>query len=728
MINNLPNNFNFKAYKLINHDLFYMSNIELKSHFIKYGINENRMYSYNLINNIPDDFNPIIYKKLYNDLINLDGTQLLDHYINYGINEKRQYIETLPLTYILNNDIYDILNDQLTNLFNKYKCSNINDRLKISNNNTIINNHLFENKSILNIKYDNFKNLIFNKNYLNKNLKSNNYDNFNIYHNKNGNLKNHILILNENNIYFDEIILNVHYHIISDTVDYKYKLPLNNFINNINEIEYIIFENSDNLIKNNIFLLELNNYENLLDFLSKKITLLRICIPTFDSLNSRLVEYYSFNNIENDFLWEIKMDKYLCEKFILDNYHIFIYYCYNLIYSVTSRTDLIRHLFLYKYAGLYFDLSVKIINKNFLDLINEFDFITCRDEDYDSLQNGILYIKNKISIISEKMILEILSGVFNKICNENNNKSYIYQQDPICDVFFYGPSSLFKIYIDVRENIKCKLLNTYLSKKEKINDNHYEFEAYSIDKDTNTSYLQVKYIGYNEDIRSNTKNTHYSYNYSIQKYFYSTFNIFDKILIINLEHRKDRKKEMKDELNKFLIENDKIVFIDAIYNKDDRSFGCTLSHLKCIEYAIENNLNNVLILEDDCCFENNIDLINYELLKFIKCNISWDVLLFNLSEHGPPISIKTNINNIYKSLWSQSASAYAINKSFFNKRLHNLIKIIENNSGPHDFYWNENRYNENWFIIKNILSFQRPSYSDIENSNVDYKINYDNIL
>ena len=326
------------------------------------------------------------------------------------------------------------------------------------------------------------------------------------------------------------------------------------------------------------------------------------------------------------------------------------------------------------------------------------------------------------------MILEILSGVFNNICNENNNKSYIYEQNPINDVFFYGPTSLFKTYNDVHKNIKCKLLNTYIFKKEEIRYHHFEFEGYSIDKESNIKYLQVKYIGYNEDIRNNTKNTHYSYNYIIQKYFYSTFNIFDKILIINLEHRKDRKKEMEDELNKFLIESDKIIFIDAVYNKDNGSIGCIMSHLKCINYAIENNLNNILILEDDCCFENNIELINSELLKFIKCNINWDLLLFSFSEHGPPISLKTNINNVYKSLWSQSAACYAINKSYFKKLLNNIESNIQKNLGPYDFYWNKDRHIDNCFFIKNTLGYQRISYSDIENNNVNYKSNYDNLI
>ena len=163
-------------------------------------------------------------------------------------------------------------------------------------------------------------------------------------------------------------------------------------------------------------------------------------------------------------------------------------------------------------------------------------------------------------------------------------------------------------------------------------------------------------MGYNEDIRSFTKNTHYSDNWNKGLHFYSPLNYLDKILIINLKHREDRKDEMLQELNKFQIEKDKIIFIEAVYNKEDGALGCTASHIKCMEYALNNNLDNVLILEDDYDFCKNINLFNIELTKFLTSNVNWDVLLLNISEHGPPLNIKTDLNIVHINLWSHSVA------------------------------------------------------------------------
>ena len=377
-------------------------------------------------------------------------------------------------------------------------------------------------------------------------------------------------------------------------------------------------------------------------------------------------------------------------------------------------------MFLYKYSGCYFDLSIKILNKKFLELLNEFEFISSRDEDHNSIQNGILYIKNKYSKISEKFILEVLSGVLNYNSNENNKLSFLYNQNPSNDPFFYGPITLFKIYDEEKNKAKYKLLNTYLNEKKQISEYHWEVESKSIDKYNNIDYLQVKYIGYNKDIRSFTKNIHYSESFKKGLHFYSSLNYLDKILIINLKHREDRKNEILQELNKFQIEKDKIIFIEAVYNKEDGALGCTASHIKCMEYALNNNLDNVLILEDDYDFCKNINLFNIELTKFLASNVNWDVLLLNMSEHGPPLNIKTHLNDVYINLWSHSAAAYIMKKSIFKDRIINLRNSLNSGKGPHDFHWNNLRLKYDWYINKKILGYQRESYSDIEKNIVNY--------
>lgn len=714
--------------KLSSYDNSIFSEYELYYNYIKtykknvYKINKNLLY---------EDIN---LKEL--DIINNNYQFIADHH--YQSRESEDYkIDNLIEENIIviknfgeNALSYNLFNDlinQIENIFTNYNCNISKDRIKIINKNTKINNLLKTNNSITNIDYCNFYDIILKKNYLDNNLRYSDYSKYNMFHNKKGNLKNHILLYIDNNEFLDEIILNINYTIISDNLpEYKYTILTKKYQGKETEIEYIIYDNSTLLNVLEIIKIDTNKSERLDIFLSKKIPLLQICIPNFNNLPQNLINHYNSWNI--NFFWNIKFDKYLSEKFIKNNFHYYLYLCYSLIYSVTAQTDLIRHLFLYKFSGCYFDLSIKLINTDFLKLINESDFITSRDENHDSLQNGILFIKNKKSNISEKFILEILSGVINYNTNTNNKTSKFYNYNPSHSPFFYGPTTLFKIYNEIKDNLKCKILNTYFKKKIVINNNHWEFKAISKDTNNQKEYLQVKYIGYNKDIRNSTNNKHYSENWYNNLHFNSPLNYFDKILIINLKHREDRKKEMLEQLNRFNINKDKVIFIDAIYNKENGALGCTASHIKCLEYSIKNDLDNVIILEDDYNFIKQIDLFNNELIKFLIYNINWDVLLLNMSEHGPPINIKINIDNVYLNLWSHSAAAYILKKSIFKDRLINLKKSLYSGLGPHDFHWNNLKIKYNWYVIKNILGSQRASYSDIEKKKENIIDNTENIL
>lgn len=640
--------------------------------------------------------------------------------------------EQIEKNKLLNNfNLKDIthkfsLYDQINNLFYNYNCNIAEDRIKIIKHNNKINQEIRENNII--IKTESTQNSI---KKLRDNFYKNNeyvdYSKYNILCNNKGSLKNHILLLVDNEDIFDEIILNVNYTIISDDFkNYNDIHPLNMFKKRINQIQYIIYKNSKkDKIKG---IIEKTDEIKRLDlFLSNKIPLLQICLPSFENIPLRLKKHYESNN-DFDIFWNIKLDKNLCETFIKDNYQDNVYFCYSLIYSATSRTDLIRHLFLYKHGGCYFDLSIRIINENFIKLLRYFEFISCRDADYDILQNGILYIKNKKSIICEKFILEILSGVLNYNSNENNKLSFLYNQNVIHDPFFYGPNTLFKVYDEEKNNYKCKLLNTYIDEKVQKSKYNCECVSRSIDKMDRNEYFKVKYIGYNEDLRNFTLNKHYSENWKKGFHFYSPLNYLDKILIINLKHREDRKNEILQELNKLQIEKDKIIFIEAVYIKENGALGCTASHIKCIEYALNNNLENVLILEDDYDFCKDINLFNIELTKFLISNVNWDVLLLHISEYGPPINIKTDFNDVYVNLWSHSAAAYILKKNIFKDLIMNYKKSLNSGKGPLDFHWNNLRLKYNWYANKKIIGYQRESYSDIEkniaNHTIDLNIHF----
>lgn len=632
--------------------------------------------------------------------------------------------ENLELVKCLNIANYNYYFSYVKNLFENYNCTKIEDRLKIININNNINSYLKMNQNIFHINYIDYIDIITKNTFLEKNLQKNkNYnDETKIYHNISG-IKNHILILCEDN--FDELILNRNYKIVSDLdINYDKIIKTKNF-KDYENCEYIIFnENCINVEK------YFNLSISLKKMIEQKITLLQISFPNFENYNERFINYY--DSISNyDIFWIVRLDEYLIEKFIKNNYHVYVNYVYNLIYSTSFKTDLVRYLFLYKFGGCYFDLSIKIISDKFINLFEKYDFISSRDEKHDLLQNGILYLKNSQSALLKDFIIEILSGVCNEILNNKNDLSLIFLQKPSHDAFFFGPTTLFKLYNKYKNILNCKILETYPEKKIKNNElnTKCEIESYAIEPETNEKYLQVKYIGYYEDLynKKYNSNEHYTNNCTNNLYYKSCFEIFDKILIINLKHRTDRKNHMLNEFKKISISKNKIMFIDAIYDINGAR-GCTQSHIKCIEYAIDNNLNNVLILEDDYMFANDLKNLNKNLLNFLLSKTNWDGILFNFSEHGPPVNLKTNLHNVYKNLWSNSTAGYAINKSMFKELLNNYKKTLYQDKGPLDFYWNNLKLTYDWFVIKQTLGTQIESYSDIEKENIKYNFNYDDFL
>ena len=71
------------------------------------------------------------------------------------------------------------------------------------------------------------------------------------------------------------------------------------------------------------------------------------------------------------------------------------------------------------------------------------------------------------------------------------------------------------------------------------------------------------------------------------------------ILYINLSFRQDRKEHIEKQLK--TVGFNSFERFNAV-NIKNGALGCSMSHLKCIEYAKKNNWGHVLICEDDTEF------------------------------------------------------------------------------------------------------------------------------
>jgi len=101
---------------------------------------------------------------------------------------------------------------------------------------------------------------------------------------------------------------------------------------------------------------------------------------------------------------------------------------------------------------------------------------------------------------------------------------------------------------------------------------------------------------------------------------------FDRVEIISLKERKDRRVDLENQISKLgkSIDGDKIRFFDAIKPINKGAFpsigarGCFESHLEVLRHADFDGINNLLIIEDDLNFSDEVCDLSaqfYELLK-----------------------------------------------------------------------------------------------------------------
>src|SRR5947207_2762710 len=103
-------------------------------------------------------------------------------------------------------------------------------------------------------------------------------------------------------------------------------------------------------------------------------------------------------------------------------------------------------------------------------------------------------------------------------------------------------------------------------------------------------------------------------------------NFFDGILYINLAIRPDRRKEIERELKKVSADPNKQFWIEGDYDELNGVRGCVNSHIRALNFALEKQWKNVLILEDDCKFVKNQTGIDSYIQEFIRhFKNDWDV-------------------------------------------------------------------------------------------------------
>lgn len=214
-------------------------------------------------------------------------------------------------------------------------------------------------------------------------------------------------------------------------------------------------------------------------------------------------------------------------------------------------------------------------------------------------------------------------------------------------------------------------------------------------------------------------------------------NSFDNFAYINLAKRDDRRKCIEGMLANFSVDLSKVHRIEALPTPGLGAKGCSFSHLKAIELAIERNWDHVVIFEDDFEFTVSPADVSKRLTDFFAAypGNSWDVFMFvgNLVQTQP-----TKCNGVLSAKQVLAASGYVVNRPFFNT-LRSVYQSSYNELSapecmhktfvpwqkmvkcrPLDVLWMNAMQAAKWFVCLPALGRQKPGFSDIEVKKVDY--------
>lgn len=212
-------------------------------------------------------------------------------------------------------------------------------------------------------------------------------------------------------------------------------------------------------------------------------------------------------------------------------------------------------------------------------------------------------------------------------------------------------------------------------------------------------------------------------------------NKFDKIFIVNLDHRTDRWEQCVQQFKKYKITNYERFsaikpnlndYPKEYYNryscpKRDPNYkigalGCKLSHYEIIKLSKERNYKNIIILEDDFLIKENIDTIFKE--SFQELDFDWHMLYLGGNHMISPEKI-LNKKYIHKCIETYTTHAYCMNYKIFDL----CLKMMNTSGSEVDIFYSKLQKKFKIFCIYPSIIIQRESYSDILMNNTKYEIN-----
>ena len=192
---------------------------------------------------------------------------------------------------------------------------------------------------------------------------------------------------------------------------------------------------------------------------------------------------------------------------------------------------------------------------------------------------------------------------------------------------------------------------------------------------------------------------------------------------INLEHRTDRKEHVTKQLTNLGLQG--FERFNAI-KMENGALGCSMSHLKILQTAVQNNWDHVLIVEDDITFLD-LDLFKANFETFLQRNgNNWDVILL-AGNNMPPYDTIDDV--CIKVKRCQTTTGYLVNGHYIKKLMENvkmgltqlMYKPASHAMYAIDKFWFLLQAVDKWYLIVPPTVVQREDYSDIEKRQTNYQ-------
>ena len=189
---------------------------------------------------------------------------------------------------------------------------------------------------------------------------------------------------------------------------------------------------------------------------------------------------------------------------------------------------------------------------------------------------------------------------------------------------------------------------------------------------------------------------------------------------INLLSRPDRKQHVENQLKTIGINAQRFNAIKM----QNGAIGCSMSHLKIIETAKNNDWDHVLIVEDDILFTNPSKFIDH-FNKFLSNYKDFDVLLIAGNNLPPYTKIDDTCVQVTH---CQTTTGYLVQKHYYDILIKNykdgILHLMKEPTNHRlyaiDKYWFNLQSLHKWYLITPLTVTQREDYSDIEKRPTNY--------